>query len=259
MSRILIVEDEPSIAMALEDDLRREGYETELASDGEPRRSEGVRRFRPDLLDVMLPGQRRLRDLPGAAKRRHRYPIVLLTARAQEAEKVLGFEVGADDYVTKPYSARELRARVKAHLRRVSRQMPDVYRFGDAELDFTRWNCAAQAERIELSALEFKLLSAFVTRRTSSDAIICSTRSGAPTALTDRVVDNQVTNLRKKIEPDPERPRYLIALRGLGYRFDGEGVTDGDLDRFTADRAASSLRAGGYMTRLIALQQSYSG
>lgn len=229
MSKILIVEDEPSIAMALEDDLRREGYDTELASDGDTAAERGKSGgFDLILLDVMLPGKDGFeicRELRAAGIDT---PIVLLTARAQEAEKVLGFEVGADDYVTKPYSARELRARVKAHLRRAARQTPDIYRFGDAELDFVRCELRRAGKRVELSALEYKLLSAFVKRegRLLTRTQLLDEVWGTDTHVTDRVVDNQVTNLRKKIEPDPERPRYLLALRGLGYRFDGEGVTD---------------------------------
>jgi two-component system alkaline phosphatase synthesis response regulator PhoP len=155
-------------------------------------------------------------------------PIVLLTARTQEAEKVLGLEAGADDYVTKPYSPRELRARVKAHLRRSARQLSDVYRFGDAELDFTRCELRRSGSPVDLSALEFKLLAAFVKRsgRLLTRAQLLDEVWGSDTHVTDRVVDNQVTNLRKKIEPNPERPRYLVSLRGLGYRFDGEGMTD---------------------------------
>lgn len=227
--RILIVEDEPSIALALEDDLRREGYETDTASDGNTAVHKAISgRFDLILLDVMLPGRdgfdvcRDVRRVPIDT------PIILLTAKTQEAEKVLGLELGADDYVTKPYSARELRARIKAHLRRTSAPMPDVYRFGDAELDFGRCELRRAGKVVDLSALEFKLLTAFVKRsgRVLTRAQLLDAVWGSETHVTDRVVDNQVTNLRKKIEPEPERPRYLVSLRGIGYRFDGEGVTD---------------------------------
>jgi two-component system alkaline phosphatase synthesis response regulator PhoP len=182
------------------------------------------------LLDVMLPG------LDGFDVCRHlrragvRTPIILLTARGQESEKVLGFELGADDYVTKPYSARELRARIKAHLRRGEAPgiSADVYRFGDAELDFVRCELRRAGRRVDLSALEFKLLSAFVRSggRMVTRGQLLDEVWGPGTNVTERVVDNQVNNLRKKIEPVPERPRYLIAMRGLGYRFDGEGMTE---------------------------------
>jgi two-component system response regulator RegX3 len=154
---------------------------------------------------------------------------MLLTAKTQEAEKVLGLESGADDYVTKPYSARELRARLKAHLRRSGGLAAEVYRFSDAELDLGRCELRRGGRRVDLSALEFKLLSVFVRRsgRLLTRNQLLNEVWGAGTHVTDRVVDNQVTNLRKKIEPDPEHPRYLIALRGLGYRFDVDGVTEG--------------------------------
>ena len=228
MKRILIVEDEPSIALALDDDLRREGYETEVAADGDTA-AQKARSQDWDLilLDVMLPkkdGFEVCRELRHAGIRT---PILLLTARTHEAEKVLGLELGADDYVTKPYSARELRARVKALLRRSAAQTAGVYRFGDAELDFNRCELRRGGKVIELTTLEYKLLAAFVkqtghvlTREQLLDQVW-----GPGTHVTDRVVDNQVTNLRKKIEPEPDRPRYLLALRGLGYRFDGGGVT----------------------------------
>lgn len=223
VKRLLIVEDEPSIALALEDDLRHEGYETVLASDG----AEAVRLaiaepFDLMLLDVMLPGKDGFDVCREVRRAGVSMPIVLLTAKAQEAEKVLGLELGADDYVTKPYSARELRARIKAHLRRHDAPVPDVYRFGDAELDLTRCELRREGRLVELSALEFKLLMTFVTRagRVLSRTQLLDDVWGRGTHVTDRVVDNQVTNLRKKIEPVPDRPRFLVSLRGLGYRFD---------------------------------------
>jgi DNA-binding response OmpR family regulator len=228
MPKILIVEDEPSIALALEEDLRHEGYKTELVSDGEAASRSGVsREFDLILLDVMLPKRDGFEVCRQLRRAGVDTPILLLTAKTQEAEKVLGLDAGADDYVTKPYSARELRARIRAHLRRGSRQATAVYRFGDAELDFNRCELRRAGTIVELSALEFKLLSAFVRH---SGCLLTRTQLldevwGRDTHVTDRVVDNQVTNLRKKIEPEPDRPRYLIALRGLGYRFDGEGVT----------------------------------
>ena len=231
MKRILIVEDEPSIALALGTDLTREGYVVDVVGDGESAvEKASMSGYDLVLLDVMLPG------IDGFDVCRHlrraglRVPIILLTARGQEAEKVMGLERGADDYVTKPYSARELRARVKAHLRRgePTAHIENVYRFGDAELDFVRCELRRGGNVVELSALEFKLLSAFVRcgGRMLTRAQLLDEVWGPGTHVTDRVVDNQVNNLRKKIEPVPDRPRYLIALRGLGYRFDGGGVTE---------------------------------
>jgi DNA-binding response OmpR family regulator len=230
MMRILIVEDEPSIALALEDDLRREGYETDLATDGETAVNRAIaQRFDLILLDVMLPKKDGFEVCRQVRQAGIEAPIVMLTAKTQEAEKVLGLELGADDYVTKPYSARELRARVKAHLRRSASRTDDVYRFGEIEVDFTRCQLRRAGKPVELSALEFKLLTVFVRRsgRLLTREQLLNEVWGPDTNVTDRVVDNQIVNLRKKIEPAPDRPRYLIALRGLGYRFDGEAMTKG--------------------------------
>jgi DNA-binding response OmpR family regulator len=223
-ARILVVEDEAGIAMALEDDLRQEGYEVVLSVTGEAA-LQTVRAERIDLvlLDVMLPGRDGFdvcRDLRHAGMR---MPIILLTARAQEAEKVLGLELGADDYVTKPYSPRELRARIKAALRRTSDETQDVYRFGDTEVDFVRHEVRRGGAPLLLTPVEFRLLATFVrqrgrmlTRQQLLDEVW-----GHATFVTDRVVDNQVANLRKKIEPSPASPRFLLSVRGAGYRFDG--------------------------------------
>ncbi len=224
MKKILIVEDESSIALALEADLRREGYEVEICGDGETAVMKGIAgSWDLILLDVMLPkkdGFEVCRDLRSNAVE---IPILMLTAKTHEAEKVMGLELGADDYVTKPYSPRELRARVKALLRRSAGKAADACRFGDNEIDFTRCELRRGGEVVALSALEFRLLAAFVrnsgrvlTRQRLLDLVW-----GQGVFVTERVVDNQVTNLRKKIEPEPERPRYIINLRGLGYRFDG--------------------------------------
>jgi DNA-binding response OmpR family regulator len=215
--------------MVLEDDLRREGYNTETAADGDTAARRAIAEpFDLILLDVMLPGKDGFEVCREVRRAGIEVPIILLTARAQEAEKVFGLELGADDYVTKPYSARELRARVKAHLRRGAASMAEVFRFGDAELDFARCELRRGGRPVELSALEYKLLSAFVrsSGRVLTRAQLLDQVWGSGTHVTDRVVDNQVTNLRKKIEPEPERPRYLISLRGIGYRFDGEGMTE---------------------------------
>ncbi len=223
MIKILIVEDEPSIAMVLDDDLRREGYQTEVATDGDT----AARKARSEdwdliLLDVMLPKKDGFEVCRELRRTGIQTPILLLTAKTQEAEKVLGLELGADDYVTKPYSARELRGRIKALLRRSAVRTAEIRRFGDAELDLTRCELRRGGKAIELSALEYKLLAVFVKRagRVLTRAQLLDEVWGSETHVTDRVVDNQVVNLRKKIEPDPGRPRHLIALRGLGYRFD---------------------------------------
>jgi DNA-binding response OmpR family regulator len=175
------------------------------------------------LLDVMLPrkdGFEVCRELRRAGLPT---PILMLTAKTQEAEKVLGLELGADDYLTKPYSRRELRARIKALLRRAAPEAPALYRFGDVEVDFARYEVRRAGRRMEVTPTEFKLLAAFVRRpgRVLTRDQLLDEVWGRETFVTDRVVDNQITNLRKKIEPVPARPRYLFNVRGVGYRFDG--------------------------------------
>ncbi|MBZ5626625.1 MAG: response regulator transcription factor [Acidobacteriia bacterium] len=229
MKRILIVEDEPSIAFALQEDLGREGYQTEVVSDGEiaSRRARSGE-FDLILLDVMLPGKDGFEICREVRRAGIETPILVLTAKTHEAEKVMGLELGADDYITKPYSARELRARIKAHLRRARAGVPEIYRFGDVELDFPRCELRRAGKVVDVSALEYRLLAAFVRNsgRLLTRAQLLDEVWGHGTNVTDRVVDNQVTNLRRKIEPDPEHPIYLLALRGLGYRFDGGGLTE---------------------------------
>lgn len=224
MARILIVEDESSIALGLEDDLRLEGYETEVIADGETavgRVREGA--FDLVILDVMLPKKDGLQVCRELRKRGLRTPIIMLTAKTQESDKVLGLEIGADDYVTKPFSPMELRARVKAVLRRSAGETPEVFCFGDCEVDFVRFEVRRTGKAVNLTPLEFKLLTALVRSRgraLSRDQLL-DLVWGSETFISDRVIDTHITNLRKKIEPDPEQPRYLISIRGVGYRFDG--------------------------------------
>ena len=221
--RILVVEDEPGIAFALEADLRGEGYDVAVAATGD----DGLRlakggSFDLVLLDVMLPGRDGFEVCRDLRRADVRTPIILLTARTHDAEKVLGLELGADDYVTKPYNPRELRARVKAVLRRTSPDDPDVVRFGVVEVDFGRCEVRREGARVDLSATEFKLLGAFVRSqgRVLSREQLLDTVWGAGVAITDRVVDNHIVALRRKIEVDPARPKHLVNIRGLGYRFD---------------------------------------
>jgi DNA-binding response OmpR family regulator len=224
MSRILVVEDEPSLALGLEDDLKLEGYEVEVARDGETAsRRAREQSFDLIILDVMLPrkdGFEVCRELRRAGLRT---PVILLTAKTQESDKVLGLELGADDYVTKPFSPRELRARVKAVLRRAAGEMPEIYRFGDVEVDFTRCELRRAGRAVEMTPIEFKLLAAFIRHRrhTLSRDKLLDEVWGRETFVTDRVVDTHITNLRKKIEPKPSEPRFLVSVRGMGYRFDG--------------------------------------
>jgi DNA-binding response OmpR family regulator len=154
-ARILVVEDELGIALALEDDLRDEGYVVECLGDGES----AVRRAREQpfdliLLDVMLPRKDGFDVCRDLLRSGIRAPIILLTAKTQEAEKILGLELGADDYVTKPYSPRELRARIKAALRRASGELPEIYRFSDIEVDFARYEVRNAGRLVEMTPME---------------------------------------------------------------------------------------------------------
>jgi len=224
MARILVVEDERDIALGLEEDLTRHGHEVEVVRDGDA----AVRRGREQawdviLLDIMLPYRDGFEVCRELRRSGVKTPIIMLTAKTQEAEKVLGLELGADDYVTKPFSPLELRARVQAVLRRVSGEAPEVYRFGDVEVDFTRAEVRRKGTVVATSALEFKLLTAFIRSRgrlMTRDRLLDEVwgQDGGPT---DRAIDNHIMNLRRKIEPRPDRPRFLVSVRGLGYRFDG--------------------------------------
>jgi two-component system alkaline phosphatase synthesis response regulator PhoP len=222
--RILVIEDEEPILMALEDDLRIEGYEVDSAADG-VRGLELARKGRHDLiiLDVMLPELdgfevcRRLRS-DGLST-----PVLMLTAKSQEIDKVLGLEIGADDYVTKPFSPRELIARVRAILRRRTRPVKalDRFRFGDIEVDFKKFETRQKGETVDLTRREYALLRYLIEHRdevVSRDDILQAVW-GDETNVFPRTVDTHIANLRKKIEPDPSDPRHIVGVRGVGYRF----------------------------------------
>jgi DNA-binding response OmpR family regulator len=224
VTRILVVEDEPGIALGLEEDLTLEGYAVEVVTDGDA----AVRRAHEGnvdliLLDVMLPKKDGFQVCRELRRSGLTTPIMLLTARSQEAEKVLGLRLGADDYVTKPFSPLELRARIEALLRRSGgAAASEVYTFGRAAVDFGRCELRRDGALVPLTPVEFRLLAAFVasrgrvlSRQQLLDRVWSDTNCG------DRVVDTHVANLRKKIELDPTEPRHLVSVRGMGYRFDG--------------------------------------
>ena len=225
MPKILIVEDEPGIAFGLENDLQTEGYETAIVDDG----ADAVRRATAEpfdliLLDVMLPHKDGFEVCRELRRGGMRTPIILLTAKTQEAEKILGLDVGADDYVTKPFSPRELRARIRALLRRAAPESgEELYRFGPCELDLARFELRRDGRRLDATTTELKLLAAFVRQRgrVLTRERILDEVWGSGITVTDRAVDNHIVSLRKKIEQDPAAPRYLISVRGMGYRFDG--------------------------------------
>lgn len=223
MARILIVEDEPDIALGLQMDLRDEGYDVEVSGDGE----DASRRGREQtwdliLLDVMLPSKDGFEVCRDLRRARVRTPVLMLTAKAQEADKVMGLDMGADDFVTKPFSVRELRARVRALLRRSAPVDEPVRRFGECEVDFARAELRRRGERVDLTAIELKMIRAFLNAvgRVISRSQIIDEVWGEGVFVTDRVVDTHIVKLRRKIEPNPAEPTHIISVRGLGYRFE---------------------------------------
>jgi DNA-binding response OmpR family regulator len=225
-TRILIVEDEPAMVAGLRDNFEYEGYDVISAGDG----VEGLERAlaeQPDLvvLDVMMPRMSGLDVCKQLKAKRPALPIIMLTARGQEIDKVVGLELGADDYVTKPFSIRELMARVKAVLRRVSPPLttPEVYRFSDVEVN-TRSNEVRRAGTpIELSSKEFALLAYFVAHpaETLSRDRLLDAVWGYENYPNTRTVDTHVLHLRQKLEANPEEPRLILTVHGSGYKFVG--------------------------------------
>lgn len=224
MPRILIVEDDRDIALGLEEDLGRHGHEVATVGDGEKAMQKGKEEaWDLIILDLMLPRKDGFEVCQQLRMAGVKTPIIMLTAKTHEAEKVLGLELGADDYVTKPFSPRELRARIQAVLRRVAEESRGTHRFGDCEVDFDRGEVRRAAMPVDVSALEFRLLATFIRNRgrVLSREQLIDAAWGRDTFVTDRVVDTHVLNLRKKIEPAPAKPCYIRSVRGMGYRFDG--------------------------------------
>jgi DNA-binding response OmpR family regulator len=222
MPRILIVEDEPDIAQALADDLTTEGYVVEVAGNGE----DACQRARETswsliLLDVMLPRKDGLEVCRELRRAGNSTPIIFLTARVQEAEMILGLELGGDDYVTKPFSPRELRARIKTVLRRQS-PPTERYQFADVVVDVGRGEVTRAGQTVDLTPIEFRMLYAFIERRgrvLSREQLLDAAWSPG-THVIDRAVDTHIVNLRRKLEVG-DAPRFFVSVRGRGYRFDG--------------------------------------
>jgi two-component system alkaline phosphatase synthesis response regulator PhoP len=225
-TRILIIEDEPAMVAGLRDNFEYEGYDVISAGDGVT----GLERALaddPDLvvLDVMMPRMSGL-DVCKQLKARHpSVPIIMLTARGQEVDKVVGLELGADDYVTKPFSIRELIARVKAVLRRISQQAPapEVYRFNDVEVNLRGNEVRRAGTPVELSAKEFALLAYFISHpaETLSRDRLLDEVWGYENYPHTRTVDTHILHLRRKLEPNPEEPRFILTVHGSGYKFVG--------------------------------------
>jgi DNA-binding response OmpR family regulator len=228
MKRILVIEDEPQMLLGLRDNLELEGYEVQTAADGD----EGLARaasFAPDLviLDIMLPKKNGFDVCRELRARSNTTPIVMLTARSAETDKVLGLELGADDYVTKPFSITELLARVRAVLRRTGSQktasLTDTVRIGDIEIDFKLHQARRGKTRIDFTAREFDLLRYFVhhTGQVVTREQILNEVWGYEEFPTTRTIDNFVAKLRQKIERAPHAPEHILTIHGSGYKFVG--------------------------------------
>lgn len=224
MPKILIIEDDENIGMAMEDDLTFEGYNVERIANGKQglKKAQGTQ-FDLVILDIMLPELDGFEICKQLRKSNIMTPIIMLTAKGQEIDKVLGLELGADDYVTKPFSPRELLARIKAILRRNNQiiQSLDVINFGNIEINFKSYEATKRKKSILLTALEFTLLHFFIKMKNEvlSRDIILDEIWGKDVFVTSRTVDTHVANLRKKIEDDPASPKYIIGVRGVGYKF----------------------------------------
>ncbi len=224
---ILIIEDDPVLLRGLRDNFEAQGYLVRTARDGQ-KGLDALLTAPPDLLllDLMLPKVNGYEICQAARARQLDVPIIMLTAKGQEDDIVRGLELGADDYVTKPFSIRELIARVRAFLRR---QAPETagYEFGDCRLDLTAHKLFRKGKETELTAKEFRLLEFLVKRagRALTRDTILEGVWGGDVIVTDRSVDRCVTTLRAKIEPDSRNPRFIHTIRDIGYRFeDAEGA-----------------------------------
>ncbi len=225
-AKILVVEDEPNMVAGLRDNFEFEGYQVITARDG----VEGLQKAldeSPDLvvLDVMMPRMSGLEVCKQLRAKRGSIPIIMLTARGQEVDKVVGLELGADDYVTKPFSIRELLARVKAVLRRtaVVPKDQDRHSFGEVEVDLRRCRVQKSGKIIDVSSKEFELLKYFICHsgETLSRDRLLEDVWGYDNYPTTRTVDTHLVRLRQKLEPEPDQPRYFLTVHGTGYRFVG--------------------------------------
>ena len=230
-SRILVIEDDASIRLGLEDTLKAKGYEVAVATRGQAG-LELAERTRPDLiiLDIMLPDLdgfevcRRLKNPKGGMPE---VPIIMLSARGAELDRVRGLELGADDYVTKPFSLMELLARVAAVLRRGARAAaePELLEFGDVKIDFVRQIATKGGRPLDLPVRAFAILKVFARRpgEVVSRDVLLDEAWGYEKYPNTRTVDNHLVKLRKALEDEPERPRYLVTVHGAGYRLDPSG------------------------------------
>src|SRR5438309_4218843 len=223
MQTILVVDDEPQIVQLVRDYLEHGGFNVLAAADG-PAALRTASTLHPDLvvLDLGLPGMDGL-DVTRSLRRNGTVPIIMLTARTDESDKLVGLELGADDYLTKPFSPKELVARVRSVLRRseAARVPADVIRVGDIELNVPSMQLTAAGRAVELTQTEFQLLATMARQpgRVFSRAQLLSAVHGVAVESYERAIDAHIKNLRRKIEPEPHDPRYLLTVFGVGYRF----------------------------------------
>lgn len=224
MPTILLVEDEQAMADGLRDALEHHGYTVRVAPDGET----GLhlaRTVHPNLvvLDVMLPGQDGFEICRQLRSERFAAPIIMLTARSEEVDRIVGLEIGADDYVVKPFSTRELLARVKAHLRRQANASPMITHctFGDVIVDFAAATASRAGQPVDLTSTELAILRLLVEKENEvvSREQIMNYVWGYESYPESRTVDTHVLNLRHKLEKDPRKPRFILTVHGVGYRF----------------------------------------
>jgi DNA-binding response OmpR family regulator len=226
MQRILVVEDEMQIARTLRDYLEVAGFEVTAVGDGESALA-SARGWRPDLvvLDLGLPGMDGL-DVARELRRASTIPIVMLTARGEESDRIVGLELGGDDYLVKPFSPKELVARVRAVLRRTSGASlgAEVLRAADVEVDLTKMRVRVGDRPIDLTPTEFQLLATLVREpgRVFTRGQLLDALHGVTIDSYERAIDAHVKNVRRKIEPEVGRPRYLLTVHGVGYRFADE-------------------------------------
>jgi two-component system, OmpR family, alkaline phosphatase synthesis response regulator PhoP len=226
VKRILLIEDEPGIILTLTDRLTREGYSVDSAGDGESGLERATRdAFDLILLDLMLPRMGGFDVLKELRKRSIDTPVIMLTARGQVVDKVVGLKLGADDYVTKPFEMAELLARVEAHLRRapLSPHPTEGFAFGDVRVDFRKAEATREGAPLELSAREFQLLRYFLEHRgaTLTRDELLNEVWGYNSMPSTRTVDVHVAWLRQKIEPNPRHPQFILTVHGMGYKFAG--------------------------------------
>ena len=230
MKTILVVDDEQKIATLARDYLEHAGFAVLTANDG-PSALTTIRQRRPDLvvLDLGLPGLDGL-DVTRELRRDSTIPIVMLTARDDELDKLLGLELGADDYLTKPFSPRELVARVRAVLRRADRPLEaaETIRAGDVVLDLPRMRTEVGGATVDLTPTEFQLLATLAARpgRIFTRSQLLDALHGVAFETYERAIDSHIKNLRRKLEPDPRQPRYVLTVYGVGYRFADDRAAD---------------------------------